>query len=152
MAILDADTVALGGVTGLAIADRGTGELLNQERNHRVYRVDSHENRFVTGSRKSDLLVYKWENSELLLSCRIDFPGSVYEAVAIFDSVVAVAAREQGVLLYNVQGGNAQQISRMPASAQSVDLHHNLVVYNDGNELVVTDLEQGELDRLRSPG
>ena len=30
VAILDADTVALGGVTGLAIADRGTGELLNQ--------------------------------------------------------------------------------------------------------------------------
>ena len=33
VAILDADTVALGGVTGLAIADRGTGELLDQERN-----------------------------------------------------------------------------------------------------------------------
>ena len=36
VAILDADTIALGGVTGLAIADRGTGELLAQERNYRV--------------------------------------------------------------------------------------------------------------------
>ena len=60
---------------------------------------------------------------------------------------MAVAAREQGVLLYNVQGGNAQQIF-LHTSFGAERRSPPQSCFTTMKRACCADLEQGELDRL----